>query len=204
MRTHCRVETKSTVKEKALILRPSLLTASKRSVTSKWRHFYDSCLFVFYKWRARQRKRAGILSHQNSKPTPWWENLALFSASWRLGLNFVSIIAKSLPLMCFQLVTYVGIISLACDILAREKCQLKKCWGCSWCWCWKTFDDSLVQICKLRSGHKAKFCSDSEQRFGQDFEIEVQAKFLSWSLVSILLLIFGWGYEAESWSIFWS
>ena len=85
---------------------------------------YDSCFFVFSKWRAHQRKRAGILSHQNGKPTPWWENLALFSASWRLGLNFVSIIAKSLPIMCSQLVSCVGIISLSmislfCRILSH-------------------------------------------------------------------------------------
>ena len=41
-------------------------------------------------------------------------------------------------------------------------------------------------------------------RFGQDFEVEVQERFWSWSLVSILLLVFGWGYEVESSSIFWS
>ena len=41
-------------------------------------------------------------------------------------------------------------------------------------------------------------------RFGQDFEVEAQARFWSWSLVSILLLIFGWGYEDYSWSRFWS
>ena len=50
---------------------------------------------------------------------------------------------------------------------------------------------------------KLNFCTDFEH-FGQDFEVEVQAWFWSWSLVNILLLMFGWGYEVESWSIFWS
>ena len=50
---------------------------------------------------------------------------------------------------------------------------------------------------------KLNFCSDFEQ-FGQDFKAEVQARFWSWSLVSVLLLVFGWCYEVESRSIFWS
>ena len=36
--------------------------------------------------------------------------------------------------------------------------------------------NSLLQIWKLRFGHKANFCSDFEH-FGQDFEVEVQARF---------------------------
>ena len=35
-------------------------------------------------------------------------------------------------------------------------------------------------------------------RFGQDFEVEVQARFWSWSLVSITLMMFVWGYEVET------
>ena len=50
---------------------------------------------------------------------------------------------------------------------------------------------------------KLNFCLDFEH-VGQDFEVEVQARFWSWSLVSILLLMFVWDYEVESWSIFWS
>ena len=50
---------------------------------------------------------------------------------------------------------------------------------------------------------KCNFCSAFEH-FVQDFELQVQARFWTWSLVSILLLMFGWGYEVESWSIFWS
>ena len=41
-------------------------------------------------------------------------------------------------------------------------------------------------------------------KFGQDFEVEAQARFWNWSLVSILLLILGWGNEDYSWSRFWS
>ena len=37
-------------------------------------------------------------------------------------------------------------------------------------------------------------------RFGQYFEVEVQERFLSWILVSILPLMFCRGYEVESWS----
>ena len=55
------------------------------------------------------------------------------------------------------------------------------------------FGSSLLQFWKLRFGHKAKLFSDYEhtfvyrtlQRFGQYFEVEVQARFLSWNLVSI-------------------
>ena len=37
----------------------------------------------------------------------------------------------------------------------------------------KHVDDSFM----LNLGHKAKFCSDFERKFGQEFELEVQAKF---------------------------
>ena len=64
---------------------------------------------------------------------------------------------------------------------------------------------SLLQFWKLRFGHKAKLFSDYEhtfvyrtlQRFGQYFEVEVQARFLSWNLVSIYTLRFCRGYEVE-------
>ena len=54
---------------------------------------------------------------------------------------------------------------------------------------------------------KLSFCSDFEHkvsRFGQDFEVDVQARFWSWSLVIILLLMLGCGYEVYSWLRFWS
>ena len=41
----------------------------------------------------------------------------------------------------------------------------------------KRFDDSFMQIWKLKFGHKAKFCSDFEHKVYREFEIEVQAKF---------------------------
>ena len=69
----------------------------------------------------------------------------------------------------------------------------------------KCVDNSLVQIWKLKFGHKINFLSKTlNTRFGQDFEVDAQARFWSWSLVSILLLILGWGYEDYSWSRFWS
>ena len=43
----------------------------------------------------------------------------------------------------------------------------------------KRVDNSLVQIWRLKFGHKS-FCSDFEHnisRFGQDFEVDVQARF---------------------------
>ena len=50
-------------------------------------------------------------------------------------------------------------------------------------------------ICELTFGHEAKLLST---RVGQDFEVEVQAIFWSWSLFSILSLMFCRGYEFES------
>ena len=53
---------------------------------------------------------------------------------------------------------------------------------------------------------KLSFCSDFEDkvsRFVQDFEVDVQARFWSWSLVIILLLMLGRGYQVHSWSRFW-
>ena len=44
---------------------------------------------------------------------------------------------------------------------------------------------------------KLNFCSDFEH-FGQDFDVEVQARFWNWSFFSILLLMFGWGYQVGS------
>ena len=45
----------------------------------------------------------------------------------------------------------------------------------------KPVDNSLVQIWKVKFGHKViSFCSDFEHnvsRFGQDFEVDVQARF---------------------------
>ena len=57
-------------------------------------------------------------------------------------------------------------------------------------------DNSLVQIWKVKFGPKVKFFSDFEHkvaRFGQDFDVDVQARFWSWSLVIILLLMLGCG-----------
>jgi hypothetical protein len=37
--------------------------------------------------------------------------------------------------------------------------------------------DKYKQIWKLKFGHEAKFCSDFEHKVGQEFDVEVQAKF---------------------------
>ena len=39
----------------------------------------------------------------------------------------------------------------------------------------KRVDNSLVQVCSLVI--KSSFCSDFEHKVGQDFEVEVQARF---------------------------
>ena len=66
----------------------------------------------------------------------------------------------------------------------------------------------LATVCyrfgSLRFVLKLNFCSDFEHKVGQDSEVEVQARFWSWSLFIILPLMFCRGYEVESWSRFWS
>ena len=55
--------------------------------------------------------------------------------------------------------------------------------------------NSLLQIWKPRFGHNPQLL----------FRLwALLSRFWSWSLVSILLLMFGWGYEVESWSRLWS
>ena len=55
----------------------------------------------------------------------------------------------------------------------------------------KHFDDSFMQIWKLKFGHKAKFCSD--------FEHKVSSRVWSWSKSDILKLKFGQYFAAEAW-----
>ena len=43
----------------------------------------------------------------------------------------------------------------------------------------------------MKFGHKAKSCSDFERKFGQEFEVEVQVKFLK--------LKYGQYFAAEAW-----
>ena len=67
----------------------------------------------------------------------------------------------------------------------------------------KRFDDTSMQIWKLKFGHKAKFCPD--------FEHKVWSRVWSWSSSKILKLKFGqyfpaeawWGYEVDVWLRFW-
>ena len=60
--------------------------------------------------------------------------------------------------------------------------------------------NSLLHTWELRLGNKAKLLF---RLWAQGFEVEVQARFLSWSMVNILLLMFCRGYEVESLSRFW-
>ena len=68
-------------------------------------------------------------------------------------------------------------------------------------------EDHVGTVCYIfgswRLVLKLNFCSDFEHKVGQDFEVEVQARFWSWSLFSILPLMFCRGYKVESWSRFW-
>ena len=109
------------------------------------------------------------------------------------------------------------------------RCQLKTCWGryCCWSWWWESFDDSLLQIWKLKFGHKANFLfrlwaqglvNILKLKFRQDFEVWSIFWCLwflrrwSWSLVEIMKLAFvkifnfkfSWDFKAEVWLIFWS
>ena len=51
-------------------------------------------------------------------------------------------------------------------------------------------EDRLLQIWKLRFGHKS-FVQALSKRFGQDFEVGSSGEILKLSLLSILLLMFG-------------
>ena len=55
--------------------------------------------------------------------------------------------------------------------------------------------NSLMHTWELKFGNKALTLST---RFVQGFDVEVQARFLSWSLVNILPLMFCRDYEVES------
>ena len=72
--------------------------------------------------------------------------------------------------------------------------QLKTCWDCYCCSCWQS------ETCWQHFGAdlegdlviKLSFCSYFEHKvskFGQYFEVDVQARFWSWSLVIVLLLM---------------
>ena len=61
--------------------------------------------------------------------------------------------------------------------------------------------NSSLHAWELRLGNKAKLLFRTwEKGFVKVLKLEVQARFLSWSLVNILPLMFCRGYEVESWS----
>ena len=53
------------------------------------------------------------------------------------------------------------------------------------------YDDSFMQIWKMKFGHKAKFCLD--------FEHKIWSGVSSWSSSEILKLKFGQYFAAEAW-----
>ena len=111
--------------------------------------------------------------------------------------------------------------------------QLKTCWSCYYCWCcWcvKMPTENLLRLllllvlmprkvltmawCRFGSWSlvmKLNFVQTLSTRFGEEFEVEVQAKFWNWNLVSILLLrlgdvvkwLFGQDFEIKVWSKCW-
>ena len=77
------------------------------------------------------------------------------------------------------------------------RCQLKTCWGCYCCWC-------LVQIWKLKFGHKVKFLFRLRaQGLVKIFKLKLR-QYLKLEFGQFFLLMFCRGYEVESWSRFWS
>ena len=87
-----------------------------------------------------------------------------------------------------------------CD-LGRWCWQLKTCWGCHCCscWWWKHVDNSLVQIWKVKFGHKVKFLS---RLWAQGFK--VWSRFWSWCWGKILKLKFGHYFATDAWLWLWS
>ena len=72
--------------------------------------------------------------------------------------------------------------------------QLKNCWDCYCCSCWQSETCWQHFVADLEGDLVIKlgFCSYFEHKvskFGQYFEVDVQARFWSWSLVIVLLLM---------------
>ena len=79
---------------------------------------------------------------------------------------------------------------------------------CCWCWWWETFTTVVCRFVSWSLVMRLNFVQTLSSRFGQEFEVEVQAKFWNWSLVSILLLrlgevmkwMFGQDFDVKVWS----
>ena len=74
--------------------------------------------------------------------------------------------------------------------------QLKTCWSCYCCWFddEKRVDNSLVQIWKVKFGHKVKFLF---RIWGQGFKVWL--RFWSWPSGKILKLRVGHYFAADAW-----
>ena len=80
------------------------------------------------------------------------------------------------------------------------RCLLKTCCGCYCCWCrwWESCWQQFVA--DLEAEVWSTFVQTLSTRVGQDFEVEVQARFaaVAWPV------FFCWCFvEVESWSRFW-
>ena len=75
------------------------------------------------------------------------------------------------------------------------RCLLKTCWGCYCCWYkwWGSCMQQFVTDLEAEFGHKAELLF---KLWAQGLVKILKLKFrwnISWSLISILLLMFGWG-----------
>ena len=78
------------------------------------------------------------------------------------------------------------------------RCQLKTFWGCycRWCWWEKHFDDSFMQIWKLKFGHKANFFFiHSAQGLVKSLKLKFKRNFDVWSKC------WGFGWDFEFWNL---
>ena len=127
------------------------------------------------------------------------------------GLNYVNcfyrtrVRSAATPLSLTNLLTIYNLLSrlidrtLACEDATQNLLRL-------WLLLMLMLRNVLTTVCcrfgSWSFGHKIEFLF---RLWAQGLvKIKAQARFWSWILVSILLLMLGWGYEVESWSIFWS
>ena len=72
-----------------------------------------------------------------------------------------------------------------------------KVWSIFWSWC-------SGKILKLKFGHcfavDASYDYEVQDRFGQEFEVEVQAKLLKLKFGQYFAAEAWWGYEVKVWS----
>ena len=138
-----------------------------------------------------------------------WRNDSAMSCSLTLTVTII-IGPESDHWLCLSLTDWLT------DLLTYSIRNVKKTW-LMWPWCVRMPTQNLLRLLLLlmlmlrimlanvcyRFGSwclvlKLNFFQTLSTRVGQDFEVEVQAKFWSWILFIILLLMFSRGYEVES------